>query len=110
MVMAVVTSREEADASLLNPLHSGVGSSFSDAFLLLAIPVMLAMALSLAIPRASRLADAGLPVATQPESLPTSRWVANCSVPWMPECVEAISRAGPEGITPITEDESKATT
>ena len=103
MVMAVVTSRGEADGSLLNPLHSGAGSSFSDAFLLLAIPVILVMALSLAIPRASRLAAVGPPVAAEPVSLPTNNWVANCSVPWMPECVEAISLTGLEGIAPITE-------
>ena len=102
MVMAVVTSRGEDGTSLLNPLHSGAGSNFSDAFLLLAIPVILVMALSLALPRASKPAAAGAPVAVQAVSLPTNNWVASCSVPWMPECVEAISRPGPEGVTKIT--------
>ena len=110
MVIAVVTSRGEANGSLLNPLHSGAGSSFSDAFLLLAIPVILVMALSLAIPRAPRLAAVGPPVAVQPESLPSNTWVANCSVPWMPECVDALSRAGWQGLTAITEGESEPMT
>ena len=110
MVMAVVTSRGEADGSLLNPLHSGAGSNFSDALLLLAIPVLLAMALSLAIPRASRPTAVGSPVSVGPESVPTSNWVANCSVPWMPECVEAIARADIEGLAPITEGERESMT
>ena len=96
-VMAVVTSRGESDGSLLNPLHSGAGSSFSDAILLLAIPVILVMVLSLAIPRASRLAAVGPPAAAQPVSPPTNNWVANCSVPWMPECVEARAGGGTKG-------------
>ena len=54
-----------------------------------AIPVIVVMALSLTLPRASGLAAVGPTVAAQPVSPPTNNWVANCSVPWMPECVEA---------------------
>ncbi len=80
MVMAVVTSREGDAASVLNPLHSGVGSSFGDAFLLLVIPVILVMVLSPALPKA--LAR-GAP--TQPGLRAERNWVANCSVPWTPD-------------------------
>ena len=102
MVMAVVTSRGEDGASLLNPLHSGAGAGFSDAFLLLAIPVILVMALSLALPSASKLSTKGRPVAVQPEAPVTRNWVANCSVPWMPECAEVTA---PESVTPVIEAE-----
>ena len=78
--MAVVILRGEDGASLLTPL-------------LLAIPVILVMALSLALPRASMRAARGRPISVQPESPATNNWVANCSVRWMPECVEALSRA-----------------
>ena len=87
-VMAVVASRGEADGSLLNPLHTGAGAGFSDAFLLLAIPVLLVMALSPALPRASVPSAAGTPVSLRPESQAANSWVATCSVPWMSECVE----------------------
>jgi len=90
MVIAVATSRGEAGESLLNPLHSGAGSNFSDAFLLLAIPVIVLMALSLMLPSASRLALAGEPAAVQLKPPVTPNLVANCSVPWMPECEEAV--------------------
>ena len=103
MVMAVVTSRGEADESLLNPFHPGAGSSFSDAFLLLAIPVVLVMALSLALPRTYRPAAVGPPVEVQPEPPVTNNWVANCSVPWMPECVEVAAGSGPERDAPALE-------
>ena len=90
MVMAVATSRGVDGASPLNPLHSGAGAGFSDAFLLLAIPVVLAMALSLvALPAAARPAVAGRDDGVLPEPSTTRGWVANCSVPWMPECQEA---------------------
>lgn len=47
-----------------------------------------AMALSLALPDASRLAVAGRGDAVRPEPPVTRNWVANCSIPWMPECEE----------------------
>ena len=102
VLMAVVTSRGGDGESPLNPLHSGSGAGFSDAFLLLAIPVIVAMALSLALPSASRLAVAGRRVAVQPEPPVTRNWVANCSVPWMPEC-EEVTAEGPESATPVIE-------
>ena len=45
----------------MNPLHTGAGAAFSDAFLLLAIPVLLVMALSAALPRPSVRSTTGTP-------------------------------------------------
>ena len=89
-------------AGSLNPLHSGAAPGFSDGFLLLAIPMIAAMALSIALPGASRSTLAKPEVVARPEP-PTSRdWVANCSVPWSPECVEGatIGQEGPNATGP----------
>lgn len=83
VLMAIVTARGGAGDGLLNPLHSGVGAGFSDAFLLLAIPVVLVMMLSSALPKGEARS-----VPVQSISPVGRNWVANCSVPWMPECVE----------------------
>ena len=99
MVMAVVTSRGEDSGSLLNPLHSGAGAGFSDAFLLLAIPVVLVMALSLVLPKAEARRVPALPIAPV-----TRSWVANCSVPWMPECAEAAT-GDTESVAPAIDAE-----
>ena len=85
MLISVVTSREGAGESLLNPLHSGAGSGFSDAFLLLAIPVLVVMMLSLSLPTPAVVEGA---VSVQPEPQATTNWVADCSMPWMPGCEE----------------------
>ena len=50
MVTAVVAARGQA-SDALNPLHAGPGVAFSDAFLLLTIPLLVALALSAAVPR-----------------------------------------------------------
>ena len=91
MLIAVVTSRADAGESLLNPLHSGAGAGFSDAILLLAIPVFVVMALSLRLPGATKPAVAEGTVSVQPEPQATTNWVADCSVPWMPGCKEAMA-------------------
>jgi len=93
MLIAVVTSRGNAGESLINPLHSGTGAGFSDAILLLVIPVIVVMALSLNLPSASRPAAAGKPAAVQPEPQVRTNWVADCSMPWMPECEEAVAES-----------------
>ena len=92
MVMAVVASRGEAEGSL-NPLHTGAGAGFSDAFLLLAIPVLLVTALSPALPRADVPSTAGTGVSLRPESQAANSWVATCSVPWMSECANRLPTA-----------------
>ena len=96
-VMAVAASREEGDGSLLNPLHTGAGAAFSDAFLLLAIPVLLVMALSAALPRPSVQSTTGTPVSVRPETQAANSWVAACSVPWTSECVENVGAAAASG-------------
>jgi hypothetical protein len=60
-----------------------VGTGFSDAFLLLSLPVLAVMALSMALPRSQ--AQGATP---QPQPPIRENWVANCSVPWMPACQE----------------------
>ena len=91
--MAVATSRGGPGASPLNPLHSGAGAGFSDGFLLLAVPLFVAIALSLKLPGAATQAVAGRPGPIELEPPIRSNWVGNCSVPWMPECEEAAVRA-----------------
>ena len=85
LMTAIVITR--GDSSSLNPLHSGQGVGFSDAFLMLAIPMIVAIALSLAIPRKVRE-----PAKLEPQVI--RAWVPSCSVPWAPECQEALSTAG----------------
>ena len=96
-VMGVAASRGEGDGSLLNPLHTGAGAGFSDAFLLLAIPVLLVMALSAALPRASVQSTTGTPVSVRPQTQAADSWVATCSVPWTSECVENVGAAAASG-------------
>ncbi len=91
VIMALATTSGLADGSL-NPLHSGQSNGFSDGFLLLMIPVVLAMALSLALPAITKPERAQEDVA-EPEEVPAAvqaarQWTPNCSVPWHPECVE----------------------
>ena len=97
MVMAVVASRGEGAWSLFNPLHTGSGAGFSDAFLLLSIPVIMVMALSLALPRASAPSTAQAPGALRPGSRAADNWLANCSVPWVPECVDGAAPVAASG-------------
>ena len=83
LLIAVVTVREGSASRAFNPLHFGVGTGFSDAFLLLSLPVLAVMALSMALPRSQ--AQGATP---QPQPPIRENWVANCSVPWMPACQE----------------------
>ena len=62
-----------------------------DAILLLAIPVFVVMALSLRLPGATKPAVVEGTVSVQPEPQAATNWVADCSVPWMPGCKEAVA-------------------
>ena len=84
--IAVVTSLGGDSGSRFNPLHSGSGAGFSDAFLFLAIPLFVAMLLTLALPQAPKLAAAEQGIQYELEASTTRNWVADCSVPWSPEC------------------------
>lgn len=96
VLMAVVNSRTGGGLGPLNPLHSSImaGSvadsavAFSDAFLILAVPVILAMALSLSLAGAKRPVAIQPPVTTPQAAVPTGQWLPDCSVPWLPECSE----------------------
>ncbi len=97
--MAVVTSSGGNDQSAFNPLHAGQGAAFSDAFLLLSLPVIVVIVLSVVLPKAPAR-DAPM----QPDLPPERQWVANCSIPWTPEC-EQLTVAGFECVLPIVEAE-----
>ncbi|MCI0791319.1 MAG: MFS transporter [Chloroflexi bacterium] len=86
LMTTIIVTRGGDSVSALNPLHSGQGAAFSDAFLVLAIPLILTMVLSLAIPRKVRE-----PV--QPEPQATRNWVPTCSIPWAPESEEDLAVA-----------------
>ena len=88
MLIAVVTSQGGDGGSAFNPVHFGEGADFSNAFLLLSLPVVAVMGLSLALPRAQPRT-----VPVQPEPPAMRNWVANCSMPWMPECAEMSAAA-----------------
>ena len=83
-LFAMSTSSGLAGSSL-NPLHSGSFDGFSDGFLLLMIPVLIAAGLSLALPSLSRQETSQ---EEEPEVQPIRLWTPDCSVPWHPECVE----------------------
>ncbi|PKB63519.1 MAG: hypothetical protein BZY80_07075 [SAR202 cluster bacterium Io17-Chloro-G2] len=89
-LMAVVNSRTAGSSQPLNPLHSsfqaGSTVAFSDAFLILAAPVILAMGLSLSMAKSRGPAAIEAPAPQEPA--PIIQWVPDCSVPWMPECSE----------------------
>ena len=90
-LLAMATSGGLAEGSL-NPLHSGQAIGFSDGFLLLMIPVLVAMALSLALPAMTKpepaVEDVAEPAEAPPALQTVRRWIPNCSVAWHPECVE----------------------
>ena len=96
VLLAMATSSGLAEGSL-NPLHSGQANGFSDGFLLLMIPVLAAMALSLALPgliKPASTEESELEIEeAQEEFRPVLNWTPNCSVPWHPECVEFDSPA-----------------
>ncbi len=49
------------------------------------------MALSLLLPGATKPAVAEGTVSVQPEPQATTNWIADCSMPWMPACKEAVA-------------------
>jgi hypothetical protein len=93
VLFAVSTSSGLADGSL-NPLHSGSSNGFSDGFLLLMIPVLIAAALSMAMPAVHKQ-EITQEAEPQPQVPLINRWTPDCSVPWHPECVEMLPTAAP---------------
>ena len=98
VLMAVVTSRGEGGLSSFNPLHSGAAPAYSDGFLLLAIPIAMAMVLSLALPSGAEQAVEDRSAVRRPERPVSRNWIPNCSVPWMPECEEMATHGVPSAL------------
>ncbi len=71
--------------SALNPLHTGAAVGYSDGFLLLALFVVVALGLSFAVPSQAR-EPAKEKLTTEQRGPLGVEWVADCSVPWTPEC------------------------
>jgi DHA2 family metal-tetracycline-proton antiporter-like MFS transporter len=66
------------DADALNPLHDGDGASFSNAFTVLLVPIVIGLALSVVLPRKSRATN-------EPPIEASNGWTHDCQVPWCPE-------------------------
>jgi DHA2 family metal-tetracycline-proton antiporter-like MFS transporter len=72
------------DADALNPLHSGEGAQFSNAFAALLVPIAIGLALSAVLPSrrpAKEAADI------------ENNWIPNCQVPWCPELEPELATA-----------------
>ena len=93
VLFAVSTSSGLADGSL-NPLHSGSSNGFSDGLLLLMIPVLIAAALSMAMPAVHKQ-EITQEAEPQPQVPLINRWTPDCSAPWHPDCVEMLPTAAP---------------
>jgi len=91
LLTAIIITRDSDSAISLNPLHSGQGAGFSDAYLILSISLLITMALSLALPSKERE-----PAQTAAVEVP-AKWVPDCSVPWAPGCEEQFASAGGGG-------------
>ncbi|MGI9612156.1 MAG: MFS transporter [Acidimicrobiales bacterium] len=66
----------EATADAVNPLHSGDGAPFSNAFAALLIPIAIGLALSAVLPKKQ---EAAIPPEVE------KAWTHDCQVPWAPE-------------------------
>ena len=66
------------DADAYNPLHSGEGAEFSNAFAALLVPIAIGLALTAVLPRKQ-------PADDTPAVEGTEAWTPDCQVPWCPE-------------------------
>ena len=80
----VISTGPDADA--LNPLHSGEGAPFSNAFLALLLPIAVGLALSAVLPRRN-------PSAPAVEADADDSWTHDCQVPWCPEVERELATA-----------------
>ncbi len=107
VLLAMATSSGLAEGSL-NPLHSGQGIGFSDGFLLLMIPVLVAMALSLALPATTKPEgiknEGAVPAEAPAELRPVPRWIPNCSVTWHKESKEISLECQSDGCLEVAAD------
>jgi len=72
----VIATGPEADA--LNPLHSGRGAQFSNAFVVLLVPIAIGLALTRVLARRDPSDNASGPDGSE-------AWTHACQVPWCPE-------------------------
>jgi len=63
-----------------NPWHNGLGAGFSDAFLILTLPLIVILLLTLVLPKVEQTPE--------PKTL-NETWHPDCNIPWMPECEHA---------------------
>lgn len=96
LLTLILAERGGPAVGTINPLHSGGASGFSDAFLILALPMLVAMVLSLSLPEApEEPADEAAIEADK-----NRNWVPNCSVPWMPACQEGLQAGVTSAVEP----------
>jgi hypothetical protein len=72
------------DADAFNPLHSGDGAQFSNAFAALLIPLAIGLALSAVLPSRKPANEA---------SDDDINWTPHCQVPWCPELESQLATA-----------------
>ncbi len=83
--LVIALSIGSSGASALNPLHTGAAAGYSDAFLLSGLFIIFALSLSFAVPSKTRK-PAKEKLTTEQRGPLGVEWVADCSVPWTPEC------------------------
>jgi MFS family permease len=88
LLIAVTAARGTTGSNPLNPFYSGAATGFSDGFLILALPVIAALALLLAFANVAEPSVAGAEMDAEPGDAESPGWTADCSVPWAPRCVE----------------------
>ncbi len=88
VLIAVTAARGAPDSNPVNPFYSGAASGFSDGFLILALPVIVALALLLPFTNVAKPTVAGAAMQAEPDEVASPGWTADCSVPWTPQCVE----------------------
>ena len=80
----VIKTGPDADADAFNPLHSGDGAEFSNAFTALLVPIAIGLALSAVLPRKQPTDDTPAVEST---------WTHDCQVPWAPELEPELATA-----------------
>lgn len=87
VLIGIVTA---GGADSLNPIHSGPGAPFSDAFLFLGLAIVVAMALSAVLSSAEkRPAVSAQPAEAASSAHRQDPWRPDCSMGWAPDAAEA---------------------
>jgi DHA2 family metal-tetracycline-proton antiporter-like MFS transporter len=87
VLIGIVTA---GGADSLNPIHSGPGAPFSDAFLFLGLAIVVAMALSAVLSSAEkRPAVSAQPAEAASSAHRQDSWRPDCSMGWAPDAAEA---------------------